>query len=90
MTKVKLTATEHLHESDCWKQCCKLFLHDPLKTTLDRRIKISDLQTSLFLYQVFEVFVMLEIKAYQGEGYNADDMKLKKICDLLDKYQVQR
>ncbi len=33
---------------------------------------------------------MLEIKAYQGEGYNIDDMKLRKICGLLDKYQVQR
>jgi len=44
----------------------------------------------LFLYQAFEVFVMLEIKAYQGEDYNADDMRLKKVCDLLDKYQVQR
>jgi len=43
----------------------------------------------LFLYQVFKVFVMLEMKAYQGEGYNADDMRLRKIHDLLDKYQVQ-
>jgi hypothetical protein len=89
MTKVKLTATEHLHESDCWEQCCKLFLHDSLKTTSDERIKIPDLQTSLFLYQAFKVFVMLKMKAYQGEDYNADDMRLRKICDLLDKYQVQ-
>jgi len=89
MTKVKLTATEHLYESDCWEWCCKLFLHDSLKTTSDERIKIPDLQTSLFLYQVFEVFIMLEMKAYQGEDYNADDMRLKKIHDLLDKYQVQ-
>ncbi len=89
MTKVKLTATEHLHESDCWEQCCKLFLHDSLKTTSDRRIKIPDLQTSLFLYQVFRVFVMLKMKAYQGENYNTDDMKLRKARGLLDKYQVQ-
>lgn len=89
MAKVKLTATEHLHERGRWERCCKLFLHDPLKTTPNERITIPGLRTPLFLYQAFGVFVMLEMEAYQDGGYNADDMGLGKVRSLLGNYQVQ-
>jgi hypothetical protein len=45
----------------------------------DERIHISGLLTPLYLYQVFEVFVMFEMKLFQEEGYNADDMRLEKV-----------
>lgn len=81
MAKVKLTATEHLHERGRWERCCSLFLHDPLKTTPKERIRIPGMKTPLFLYQAFGIFVMFEMEMYQKGGYNADDMGLGKVPD---------
>jgi hypothetical protein len=33
-----------------------------------------------YLYQVFDIYVMLKMKIFQNEKYNANDMKFEKIC----------
>ena len=78
LVSVKLTVTEHLHKKECWKRCARLFFHDSDNVYADQRICISDLQTSLYLYQIFEVFVMFEMKMFQREDYNADEIRLEK------------
>ena len=37
------------------------------------------MNTSLFLYQTFEIFVMFEIKMFMKEEFNVNDMSLEKI-----------
>jgi len=79
MTSVRLTATEHLHESGHWDRCAQLFFHNLDNIGSDERIHISGLLTSLYLYQVFEVFMMFEMKLFQGRGYNVNNMRLEKV-----------
>ncbi len=79
MTSVRLTATEHLHESGCWDRCAQLFFHNLSNIDSDERIHISGLLTPLYLYQVFEVFMMFEMKLFQDKGYNVNNMKLEKV-----------
>ena len=83
LTSVKLTVTEHLHEKGRWKRCARLFFHNPGNVHADQRICIPGLQTPLYLYQAFEVFIMFEMKMFQREGYNADEMGLEKTIQLL-------
>jgi hypothetical protein len=44
-----------------------------------QRIHISGLLTPLYLYQVFEVFMMFEMKLFQDKGYNVNNMRLEKV-----------
>ncbi len=37
------------------------------------------MNTSLFLYQTFEIFVMFKMKMFMKEKFNVDDMSLEKI-----------
>ena len=83
LASVKLTVTEYLHEKEHWKRCARLFFHNSDNVYADQRICISDLQISLYLYQVFEVFIMFEMKMFQREDYNADEMRLEKTIQLL-------
>ncbi len=79
MTSVRLTATEHLHKSGRWNRCAQLFFHNSDNIDFDERIHISGLLTPLYLYQVFEVFMMFEMKLFQDKDYNADNMRLEKV-----------
>ncbi len=79
MASVRLTATEHLHESGRWDRCAQLFFHNSGNIGPDERIHISGLLTPLYLYQAFEVFVMFEMKLFQDRGYNVNDMRLGKV-----------
>ena len=78
LISVKLTVTEHLHKKEHWKRCARLFFYNSDNVYADQRICISDLQTSLYLYQIFEVFVIFEIKMFQREDYNVDKIRLEK------------
>ena len=78
LTSVKLTVTEHLHKKEHWKRYARLFFHNSDNVYADQRICISDLQTSLYLYQTFEVFIIFEMKMFQRENYNADEIRLEK------------
>ncbi len=37
------------------------------------------MNTSLFLYQTFEIFVMFKIKMFMKKEFNVNDMNLEKI-----------
>ena len=74
--------TEHLHEEAKWEDCAQLFLHDPKNISSKSQITIKGCGASLYLYQAFGIFVMMEIEMFQGGGYNADDMGLGKVCDM--------
>ena len=74
--------TKHLHEERRWKDCTRLFFHD-LKNILSKsRIMIEGCRASLYLYQAFGIFVMLEMEMFQGGGYNANDMGLRKVHEM--------
>lgn len=42
-------------------------------------IIIQGMQSKLYLYQAFRIFIIFEIKIFQGNGWNADDMGLGKV-----------
>ena len=74
--------TEHLHETSRWKDCARLFLHDPNCTDVNSKIRIKGCTVDFYLYQAFGIFVMFEMEMFQGGGYNADDMGLGKVCEV--------
>jgi hypothetical protein len=82
MKLVNSIVTEHLHDKDRWKNCARLFCHDHKNINFKSRIRIKDCFVDFYLYQVFEIFVMFEMKMFQHEDYNANDMSLKKIRKL--------
>ena len=43
---------------------------------------IEGCKARLYLYQAFSIFVMLEIKMFQGGGYNANDIELEKVREM--------
>ena len=79
MMKISLIVTKHLHEEDRWWNYAWLFLHDLNHVESQSRIHLQRMNTSLFLYQTFENFVMFEIKMFMREEFNVNDMSLEKI-----------
>ncbi len=79
MMKISLTVTEHFHKEDKWRNYIQLFLHDFKHVESQSCIHLQRINTSLFLYQTFEIFVMFEIKMFMKEEFNVDDMSLEKI-----------
>jgi hypothetical protein len=71
--------TKHLHDKNKWKNYARLFYHDHQNINFKSRIQIKDCFVDFYLYQVFEIFVMFEMKMFQHEDYNANDMNLRKI-----------
>jgi hypothetical protein len=82
MKLVNSIVTKHLHDKNRWKNCARFFCHDLANINSKSRIRIKDCSTDFYLYQVFEIFVMFEMKMFQNEEYNANDMNLKKIHKL--------
>ncbi len=79
MMKISLTVTEHLHEEDRWRNCAQLFLHDFNHVKSQLCIHLQRMNTSFFLYQTFEIFVMFKMKMFMKKEFNVDDMSLEKI-----------
>ncbi len=79
MMKISLTVTKHLHEENRWWNYTWLFLHDLNHVESQSRIHLQRINTSLFLYQTFEIFVMFEMKMFMKREFNVDDMSLEKI-----------
>ncbi len=79
MTKISLIVTEHLHEEDRWWNYAQLFLHDLNHVESQSRIHLQRMNTSLFLYQTFEIFVMFKMKMFMKREFNVNDMNLEKI-----------
>jgi hypothetical protein len=79
MKLVNSIMTKHLHDKNKWKNCTRLFCHDHQNINFKSRIRIKDCFVDFYLYQVFEIFVMFEMKMFQHEDYNANDMNLRKI-----------
>ncbi len=82
LQNILMKDVKHLSDSDRWKKAIRLFLHDENKIVFIECIKIKDLVTKLYLYQVFDIFVMTEMKTWQNDEYLADEMRLEKICNL--------
>ncbi len=55
------------------------FCHDFQNVQSIIRIRILRCNVDFYLYQTFEIFVMLQMKIFQNEEYNVDDTKLKKM-----------
>ena len=81
LQNILMKDVEHLSDSDRWKKVIRLFLHDENKIVFIECIKIKDLVTKLYLYQVFNIFVMIEMKMWQNDEYLADEMRLEKTCN---------
>ncbi len=79
MMKISLTVTKHLHEEDRWRNYAQLFLHDLNHVESQLCIHLQRMNTSLFLYQTFEIFVMFKIKMFMKKEFNVNDMNLEKI-----------
>jgi hypothetical protein len=79
MKLVNSIVTKHLHDKNKWENYTRFFCHDFANINFKSRIQIKDCSTDFYLYQVFEIFVMFEIKMFQNEEYNANDMNLRKI-----------
>ncbi len=79
MTKISLTVTKHFHEENKWWNYAWLFLHDFNHVESSSCIYLQRMNTSLFLYQAFEIFVMFKMKMFMKEKFNVDDMSLEKI-----------
>jgi hypothetical protein len=82
MKLVNSIVTKHLHDKNKWENYARFFCHDFVNINFKSRIRIKDCSTDFYLYQVFEIFVMFEMKMFQNEEYNANDMSLKKIHKL--------
>ena len=81
LQNILMKDVEHVSDSDRWKRAIRLFLHDKNKIVFIEHIKIKDLVTKLYLYQVFDIFIMIEMKTWQNDEYLADEMRLEKICN---------
>ena len=57
---------KHLHEASRWKDCARLFLHDPNRTWVNSKIRIKGCAVEFYLYQAFEIFMMFEMEMFQG------------------------
>ncbi len=77
--KISLTVTKHLHEENRWRNYAQLFLHDLNHVESQSRIHLQRMNTLLFLYQTFEIFVMFKMKMFMKEEFNVNDMSLEKI-----------
>ena len=78
MSKIATRVTEHL-DKQRWERCAELFLFDPTMTAPTQCIKVPGLRSRLYPYQIYRVFMMLEMEALQGRGYLADGMGLGKV-----------
>ncbi len=81
LQNILMKDVKHLSDSNRWKRAIRLFLHDENKIVFIKCIKIKNLVTKLYLYQVFNIFVMIEMKMWQNDEYLADEIKLEKICN---------
>ena len=81
MKLIQIIKIEHFHKKNKWKNCVCFFEHDFRDMKIKTKFRIFDCKMKFYSYQIFEIFVMLKMKIFQNEKYNADDMKLKKICD---------
>ncbi len=81
LQNILMKDVKHLSNLNKWKRAIRLFLHDKNKIVFIECIKIKDLVTKLYFYQVFNIFVMIEMKTWQNNEYLADEMKLEKICN---------
>ncbi len=81
LQNILMKDVEHLSDLNRWKRVIRLFLHDENKIVFIECIKIKDLVTKLYLYQVFNIFIMIEMKTWQNDEYLADEMRLEKICN---------
>ena len=79
MTKISLTVTKHLHEEDRWQNYAWLFLHNFNHVESQSCIHLQRMNTSLFLYQTFKIFVMFKMKMFMRKEFNVDNMSLEKI-----------
>ncbi len=77
--KISLTVTKHLHEEDRRQNYAQLFLHDFNHVESQSCIHLQRMNTLLFLYQTFEIFVMFKMKMFMKEKFNVNDMSLEKI-----------
>ena len=69
---------EHIKNLDRWNDCARLFYIDFNNTNNDVRVSIRKFNVILILYQVFEIFIMFEIKTFLKK-YNVNERSLKKI-----------
>ena len=75
--------TKYFHKSKRWKNCVRLFCHDFIKIDVSERIIIKNCRARFYLYQIFKMFVMFEMKIFTEKKYNFNNINLKKICDLM-------
>ena len=57
----------------------QLFLYNLNHVESQLCIHLQRMNTSLFLYQTFEIFVMFEMKMFMKKEFNVDDMSFEKI-----------
>ncbi len=81
LQNILMKDVKHLNNLNKWKRAIRLFLHDENKIIFIECIKIKDLVTKLYLYQVFDIFIMIEMKMWQNDEYLTDEMRLEKICN---------
>ncbi len=79
MKLMQYIKTKHLHEKDRCKDCARFFCHDAQDIKSTSHICILNCNVEFYLYQAFDIFVMLEMKLFQNDEYNANDMRLDKI-----------
>ena len=78
MIKFKKEVIEHHRKHDKWSNVARLLFHeiDVVKST--NLIVIFDMKIKIYFYQMFDAFVMLEMKMILNERWNANDMSLEK------------
>jgi hypothetical protein len=64
MKLVNSIVTKHLHDKNKWENYARFFCHDLININFKSRIRIKDYSTDFYLYQVFEIFVMFEMKMF--------------------------
>ena len=60
LQNILMKDVKHLSDSNKWKKVIRLFLHDENKIIFIEHIKIKDLITKLYLYQVFNIFIIVK------------------------------
>ena len=56
---VDFKMTKHFYESERWQNYARMFCHDYTKIEKKKRIKIKKFDASLYLYKIFEIFLIL-------------------------------
>ena len=65
--KFKKEVIEHYREHNKWSNVARLFFHDDNVTKSKNLIVIFDIKIKVYFYQIFDAFVMLEMKMILNE-----------------------